>query len=960
MKNRILAALLAVLLVGALFVPMAVSASTVDHMSDTFKNAEEKLATMTYVMTSDDPDKEGEGDGILQLYVDNKSGELAIKNKVTGEITLSNPYNITDVFPTTNIADKGYRLSQVYVNYFKITSGKDAMATLYSYNDCFVYNQGLISKTDEGIRVDYSLGEEWREYAVPLKISLEDFYAAMRAGGQTDAQIEKIVKENFNIYDPDQRYIENKLLSNPNLTIRQEMIDAYPICLETPFIFLRPGIYGSSYSMEVLESKLIAANPEYFVISEKDEDGNPIGEKTQLEIDSDKLWDEENDRANYPEKEYPNFKFTVDYKLVNDGLVVNLDASTIEYDKSTYCLANITILPYFASAALDSDLDENGNKQYDNGYIFVPDGSGTIIRFEDLIAKKQTGKLTSQLYGSDYAYYQITSKNTEAYTMPVFGMVNTEGEYDTGYFAIIEEGDALASITANAERYHISAYSSFKYAEYDTYDLADAFSGGASSSTKITVVSDNYYEGDYRVYYKFLTDDKYGFEDTYDTSYVGMAKLYRDYLTKNGTLEKITSAEENTKLFLEVFGSIKVEEQMFSFPVTVDKELTTFSDIIEMQEELSKAGMKNNSFILKGFYNGGLASTYPTEIKWQKVLGGKDGLSDLLADADKNNYDVAIDVDFSYSYATKWFSDYSNSKHAVKTLDDRYTTKRVYYAATQTFERTSGVAVSSASFISLFESFKASVEGTNITMLATRALGSDLNSDFDSDNYYSREDSKDETVEFMKLVTKLSDRRFDLIVDTGNAYSIPYASGILGAPLDSSKYIKASESVPFYGMVYHGSVEFAGNALNMEGDEEYMLLKALENGAVLYYTLAKQNVEELKLDPNYSKYYSVSYDFLRDSIIENYATYNEAMKDKQNKYIDDHRFLNDEDNDCKVAYLDGTEINNSLVVLVVYEGGEGFILNYNSQDVVIEFEGETYTVSALGFTEYSAKEAGVK
>ncbi|MBQ8546075.1 MAG: hypothetical protein IJ437_03960 [Clostridia bacterium] len=960
MKNRILAALLAVLLVGALLVPMAVGASTVDHMSDTFANAEEKLATMTYIMTSDDPDKEGEGDGILQLYVDNKSGEMAIKNKVTGEITLSNPYNVSDVFPATNTADKGYRLSQVYVNYFKITSGKDAMSTLYSYNDCFAYNQGKISKTSEGIRVDYSIGEERRDYAVPLKIALEDFYKAMSEGGQSSTQIEKLVKENFNIYDPDQVYIENKLLSNPSLTLRQEMINEHPICLETPFIFLKPGIYASSYSMEVLEAKLIAANPEYFVLSEKDEDGKPIGEKTQFEIDSEELWDEAKDRENYVEKEYPNFKFTVDYKLANDGLIVNLDASTVEYDKSLYCLANITILPYFASAALDSDLDENGNKQYDNGYIFIPDGSGTIVRFEDLIAKKQTGKLTSSLYGSDYAYYQITNKNTEPYTMPVFGMVNTSGEYDKGYFAIIEDGDALASITANAERYHISAYASFNYAEYDTYDLADAFSGGASSSTKITVVTDNYYEGDYRIYYKLLTDDKYGFENTYDTSYVGMAKLYRDYLTENGSLKKITDVEENTKLFLEVFGSIKVKEQMFSFPVTVDKELTTFSDIIEMQEELSKAGIYNNSFILKGFYNGGLASTYPTEIKWQKVLGGKDGLSDLLDDADKNNYDVAIDVDFSYSYATKWFSDYSNSKHAVKTLDDRYTTKRVYYAATQTFERTSGVAVSSASFITLFESFTDSIEGTKIKTLATRALGSDLNSDFDVDNYFSREDSKDETVEFMKLATKLGEERFDLIVDTGNAYSVPYASGVLSAPLDSSKYIKASESVPFYGMVYHGSVEFAGNALNMEGDEDYMLLKAIENGATLYYTLAKQNVEELKFDSDYNKYYSVSYDFLKNSIVENYTIYNNAMKDKQDKYIEDHRFLNDEDEDCAVTYLDGTKTNNSLVVLVVYEGGEGFILNYNSQDVIVEFGGEPIVVPALGFEEYSVKEAGVK
>ncbi len=965
MKIRIISAVLAVSMIFAMLIPVAVGAESIDHMKQNFDSAEEKLSTMTYIMTSDDESKEGKGDGILQLYADEKSGEFAIKNKVTGDITLSNPYNITDVYDELNTADKGQRLSQVYINYFKITAGKDSIQTLYSYNDCFSHGQGSVNKTSNGLSVDYSLGEEFREYAVPKKIKLEDFFDAMRAGGQKDEDIVKIIGANFGVFDPTQKYIKNALLDNENLTLKDEIIKKYPDSVDNPFIILNSAIYSSSQAMKNLEATLKGINPDYFVVSKENPETGER-EKTQLELDVESILSKEEEEELFPKKEYPNFKFTVEYKLTNDGIIATLDANSIVYEKDIYCLANITILPYFGSASLNSDLDDDGNTQYDNGYLFIPDGSGALIRNEDLIAKSQTGKLVSSLYGADYAYYQISSKNVEPYTMPVFGAVNTSGVNNTGYFAIIEDGDALASITANAEKYYISAYATFKYAEYDTYDLADAFSGGASSSTKITVVSDNYYEGEYKVYYKLLTDEKlaeeYGIEDTYDASYVGMAKLYRDYLIANGSIKKMTSVKEDTKLFLEVFGSLKVKEQVFSFPVTVNKELTTFKDVIEMQKELAQSGVKNNSFILKGFYNGGLNSTYPTEVKWQNVLGGKDGLSDLLTDAENNGYNVAVDVDLSYSYATKWFSAYSSDKHAVRTLDDRYTTKREYYAPTQMFERTSGVAVSSASFITLFKSFIKSVEDTKIKTLATRALGSDLNSDFDSENYYSREDAKDKTVEFLKFATKLNSRRFGLIVDAGNSYAIPYASSVLCAPLDSSKFIKASESVPFYGMVYHGSLEFAGNALNMEGDEDYMFLKALENGASLYYTLArnKDNVAELKFDSTYNKYYSVNYESLKASIIDNYDVYNKVMKDKQNVFIDDHRFLNNDDSDCKVTYRDGTAVNNSLVVLVVYENGDGFILNYNSQDVIVEFEGESYSIPALDFELYSVKEAGVK
>ena len=82
------------------------------------------------------------------------------------------------------------------------------------------------------------------------------------------------------------------------------------------------------------------------------------------------------------------------------------------------------------------------------------------------------------------------------------------------------------------------------------------------------------------------------------------------------------------------------------------------------------------------------------------------------------------------------------------------------------------------------------------------------------------------------------------------------------------------------------------------------------------------------------------------------------MKDKQDKYIIDHEFLNDKDEGISVTYKDGTKINNSLVVLVVYEGGEGFILNYNSEEVIVTIGSETYTVGAVGYLEYFTPEEG--
>ena len=132
------------------------------------------------------------------------------------------------------------------------------------------------------------------------------------------------------------------------------------------------------------------------------------------------------------------------------------------------------------------------------------------------------------------------------------------------------------------------------------------------------------------------------------------------------------------------------------------------------------------------------------------------------------------------------------------------------------------------------------------------------------------------------------------MIEGGNAYAVKYADVILNASLTSSKYVKASESIPFLGMVYHGSKVFTGSATNMEGDINEAILHAIENGASMYFILSYQNTSELKENFQLSKYYSVSYDIWKNDIADYYNTLNNAIKDLQTSYIVDHEFLDGE------------------------------------------------------------------
>jgi hypothetical protein len=69
------------------------------------------------------------------------------------------------------------------------------------------------------------------------------------------------------------------------------------------------------------------------------------------------------------------------------------------------------------------------------------------------------------------------------------------------------------------------------------------------------------------------------------------------------------------------------------------------------------------------------------------------------------------------------------------------------------------------------------------------------------------------------------------------------------------------------------------------------MLKAIENGAGLYFILSYTNTELLKEDVIYNKYYSVRYDIWFDELVERYTNVNEHLKDLQTNFIIDHDFL---------------------------------------------------------------------
>ena len=242
-------------------------------------------------------------------------------------------------------------------------------------------------------------------------------------------------------------------------------------------------------------------------------------------------------------------------------------------------------------------------------------------------------------------------------TLSVYGVVEQQKDEETGevtsakgYLAIITEGDSMAKIKSdhggNVHKYN-SVFPIFKPRSTDSYNLADSISVGANASW--TVTSSRKFAGSYKIQYVLLGTE-FEEKDAYEASYVGMAKAYQDYLEGIGAITKLTDADvkEDIPLYIETFGAIQPTDRVLSFPVPVDKNLTTFEDVKTMFNELSEAGVGNVNFRLTGYYNGGLDCTYIAKLNWEKVVGGEAGFKDLLSYAADKDFGVFPEFDFSY------------------------------------------------------------------------------------------------------------------------------------------------------------------------------------------------------------------------------------------------------------------------------------------------------------------------
>jgi len=582
------------------------------------------------------------------------------------------------------------------------------------------------------------------------------------------------------------------------------------------------------------------------------------------------------------------FVISLEYKLENENLLVTVPMDSIEYPEN-FPLLNMTLLEFFGAAHFN-----------DEGYIFVPDGSGALFNIG--LMTRQDLPYSSPVYGIDYAIHTKEKINKTVPTiMPVFGIVRNQD----AMFGIIEDGEALATIQAykggTSNSYNV-AFPSFDIEKTDNLIL------GSGVNSNMVGFQGRTYDGDISVRYAFLNGET--------ADYNGMANYYRNYLIKKYDIQKI-EPKENRPFILETLGSIDKNKTFMGIRYEGKEALTSFDNNIEILEMLKENGIDNIKLRVSGWFNGGMNQSIPLNVNIERVLGGKRGFQRLLDYTSENQIDIYPDVRF-VTVDEKGLNIF-RSKYLSKTIDSKSAKTYMYNPATYGIDRYykqvySRNILAAGKIPDIVDRFMGNIGRYPVSGISLADLGNEIYTDFNKRNTIDRQSAWKIMYEQVKNINQ---ELGNIMLSSPPITITQFADTIVCVPSNHSQFNILEERVGFYQMVLHGLVDYASEPINHSSDHRKEFLRSIELGSRIYFSWIYQDASAIK-GTDFDYLFSPNYKDWIDLAVWYYSESNAALNKLQDKFIVYHGKVSE--NVYKTVYEDNTKV----------------LVNYNKEPVFAE------------------------
>lgn len=572
----------------------------------------------------------------------------------------------------------------------------------------------------------------------------------------------------------------------------------------------------------------------------------------------------------------------ITYTLRENGLSVTLDPKGIE--EGSNMLISVSVAPFFCSV-------ENTEK---NGYLLYPSGSGALIYPKEV---SQPGdSYSAEVYGEDASKEKWDKTSTEkSIRLPVYGAKSG----DTAAFAIIEKGadSCLLETTVGSTSVGYSAV-------YATYQLR-----GYTANIK-ELYNNRYYKG--LVYSDNMTDAplEIGFYPLAgeNADYSGMARLYRS------CIEKTEGKAENAKaatLNITAVGGTMISKSFLGVPYTTLLATTTLKDAAAMVKELKESGADVSALALSGFGKTGIDSVKPAGgFGIAGRLGSSKDLKSLEKICEEADTDLFLDFDaVTFSKSGGGLSSYFDSAVRANRKRAKVYDYNIALLGRETDSAYSLTARNKLTYITNKIIKKAgAIPGIGLSSLSNTAY-SDY-TDKSSGLYYAKSGMTEQVSEIIENVKK-SGKKF--MSSEANAYAAVKSDVIFNSPARSNAALIFDDDIPFYQMVLRGRTALSSESLNLATDREEELLKAVEGGMGLTYTLTAKYDTKL-IDSGVPVFYNSLYSDLKDGIISDSKTLSELYGKIGNSAIKSHKIHD--------SGLRETVYENGVTVFVNYSSGE--------------------------------------
>lgn len=564
-------------------------------------------------------------------------------------------------------------------------------------------------------------------------------------------------------------------------------------------------------------------------------------------------------------RETEGFMIPVGFSLMNSGLKVKVYFDEItNYGDCT--ITTIGLMPYWG-AALNTD----------EGYILIPDGTGSIIRYTDSNTKAEI--YSQYVYGKDPALTPVQNlAKSEKVRLPVFG-VNKNGK---GFLAVIDNGDCEASVIASQPgkiSVFSSVYADFIYTPRDTYTISDK----DFVAQTVHINAEHSSDINPQVTYLFLDND---------SDYLDMAKTFREYLMSVKGFAK--TQETGQPVYIEFFGGAQKKESFLGLKYNKLQVATTFSDVESILNELSSAGAEGINAILYGFQKKGMYASDADSLSFDGKYGGIRGFNLLKDFCYENEIGLYPAIDFFNSFEGR-------KSQAARLISGRYLSMGLIKQNTGILKEFGNWYFKTPSvYMKQAENFLNGYDASEKYGLFILGAADTVYSDYNSKRFMFRDEAKDQIVDLLK---KAESKNGNILLNGGNFYAVPYADAIIEVPSGSTGFDIESETVPFYQMALHGFTVLGSVPINEAADPQQAFLDSISFGNALCFRLTSENPNMLR-KTNLNYLLSTEYRSWHDDIVY-WSKRASELSGLAGRFISDYEAFGDV---TVTTYDDGTKV----------------------------------------------------